>query len=128
KCLQKDRARRYETANAMAMDLERHLNHQPVLARPDTRTYRTAKFIRRHRASATFASVVFLALIGGLTGTITQTHRATRHAALAEAQRHRADEQARTANTQRDFALRQLSRAEAINDLNTFLLSDAAPS
>ena len=35
-------------------------------------------------------------------------------------------EQARAANTQRDFALRQLSRAEAINDLNAFLLSDAA--
>src|SRR2546423_6866071 len=70
KCLQKDRARRYETANALATDLERHLNHQPVLARPDTRTYRMAKFVRRHRASAMFAAVVFIALIGGLTGTI----------------------------------------------------------
>src|SRR4029079_9663431 len=45
-----------------------------------------------------------------------------------EAQRRRADEQARTANQQRDFALRQLSRAEAINDLHSFLLSDAASS
>ena len=128
KCLQKDRTRRYETANALAIDLERHLNHQPVLARPDTRAYRIAKFVRRHRAAATFAAVVFIALIGGLTGTITQAQRARRQAALAEKQRHRADEQARAANAQRDFALRQLSRAEAINDLNTFLLSDAAPS
>ncbi|MFN2622812.1 MAG: protein kinase [Chthoniobacterales bacterium] len=128
KCLQKDRARRYATANALAMDLERHLNHQPVLARPDTRAYRMAKFVRRHRASATFAAVVFIALIGGLTGTITEARRATRHAALAETQRRRADEQARAANAQRDFALRQLSRAEAINDLNTFVLTDAAPS
>ena len=128
KCLQKDRARRYETANALAMDLERHLTHRPVLARPDTRAYRMAKFVRRHRASATFAAVVFLALIGGLTGTITEARRATWQAALAETQRHRADEQARAANAQRDFALRQLSRAEAINDLNSFLLNDAAPS
>jgi eukaryotic-like serine/threonine-protein kinase len=127
KCLQKDRARRYETANGLAMDIERHLHHQPVLARPDTRIYRMAKFVRRHRASVTFAGLIFVALIAGLTGTITQARRATQHARLEEAQRHRADEQKRVANQQRDFALRQLSRAEAINDLNSFLLSDAAP-
>ena len=127
-CLQKDRGHRYATASGLAMDLERHLNHQPVLARPDTQIYRATKFVRRHRASATFAAVVFIALIAGLTGTITEARRATRHAALAERQRHRADEEARVANEQRDFALRQLSRAEAINDLNAFLLSDAAPA
>ncbi|HKS38007.1 MAG TPA: serine/threonine-protein kinase [Verrucomicrobiae bacterium] len=114
KCLQKDRGRRYETANGLAMDILRHLNNEPVVARPDTRAYRMAKFVRRHRASATFAVVVLVSLAGGLIGTITQARRATQHA--------------RTADEQRDFALRQLSRAEAINDLNTFLLSDAAPS
>jgi eukaryotic-like serine/threonine-protein kinase len=114
KCLQKDRGRRYETANGLAMDILRHLNNEPVVARPDTQVYRMAKFVRRHRASATFVVVVFVALAGGLIGTVTQARRATRHA--------------RGADVQRDFALRQLSRAEAINDLNTFLLSDAAPT
>ncbi len=128
KCLQKDRARRYETVNALAMDLQRHLNHHPVLARPDSLPYRMRKFVRRHRASVAIAALVFLTLLAGLTGTITQARRATRHAALAEAQRQRADEAAHVAKEQRDFALRQLSRAEAINDLNTFVLSDAAPS
>ena len=128
KCLQKDRARRYETANGLAMDVERHLQHQPVLARPDTQAYRVAKFVRRHRASVTFASLIFVALVGGLTGTMTQARRATQHARLEEAQRRRADEAARAAKQERDFALRQLSRAEAINDLNSFLLSDAAPA
>jgi len=128
KCLQKDRARRYETANGLAMDLERHLQDQPVLARPDTRAYRVAKFVRRHRAGVTFASVIVLALIAGMTGTMTQARRATQHARLEKAERRRADEAARTAKQQRDFALRQLSRAEAINDLNSFLLSDAAPN
>ncbi len=113
KCLQKDRARRYETANELAMDIERHLHHEPVLARPDTRAYRVAKFVRRHRAGVSFAGLIFVALIAGLTGTITQMRRA--------------DEEARLANEQRDFALRQLSRAEAINDLFSFLLSDGAP-
>ena len=128
KCLQKERGRRYETANGLALDLERHLGNQPVLARPDVITYRMTKFARRHRGSVTIAAVVFIALISGLTGTVTQAHRATQHAALAEMQRRRADEAAQAANEQRDFALRQLSRAEAINDLNTFLLTDAAPS
>jgi serine/threonine protein kinase/tetratricopeptide (TPR) repeat protein len=128
KCLQKDRARRYETANGLAMDIERYLHHQPVLARPDTQAYRVAKFVRRHRASATFASLIFVALVGGLTGTMMQARRATQHARLEEAQRRRADEAARAAKQERDFALRQLSRAEAINDLNSFLLSDAAPA
>ena len=128
KCLQKDRARRYETVNGLAMDIERHLRDQPVLARPDSQAYRAAKFVRRHRASVTFAGLILLALVGGLTGTMTQARRATKHAALEQAERRRADEQARLATQQRDFALRQLSRAEAINDLNSFLLSDAAPA
>ncbi|HAV62765.1 MAG TPA: serine/threonine protein kinase [Verrucomicrobiales bacterium] len=121
KCLQKDRARRYETANGLAMDVARFLKNEPVLARPDSRGYRAAKFVRRHRSFVTFAALIFLALAGGLLGTITQARRATRHAV-------RADNEARAAEKQRDFALRQLSRAEALNDLNTFLLSDAAPS
>ncbi len=114
KCLQKDRARRYETVNGLGMDLTRHLNLLPVLARPDTRAYRLAKFVRRNRASVTFATVVLVALAAGLIGTITQAHRATRHARVAE--------------EQLDFALRQLSRAEAINGLNAFLLMDVGPS
>jgi eukaryotic-like serine/threonine-protein kinase len=127
KCLQKDRARRYESANGLAMDIERHLRHQPVLARRDTQAYRMAKFVRRHRAAVIFAGLIFVALVAGLTGTLTQARRATQHARLEETQRRRADEAARAAKQQRDFALRQLSRAEAINDLNSFLLSDAAP-
>jgi serine/threonine protein kinase/tetratricopeptide (TPR) repeat protein len=128
RCLQKDRGRRYETANGLAMDILRHLNNEPVVARPDTQAYRMAKFVRRHRTPVAIAALVLLALAAGLLGTLTQAHRATRHAAQEELQRRRADQEARTAGEQRDFALHQLSRAEAINDLNAFLLSDAAPS
>jgi serine/threonine protein kinase/tetratricopeptide (TPR) repeat protein len=114
KCLEKDRTRRYETASGLAADLNRHLNDEPVLARPPSATYRMTKFVRRHRAPVAFASLILVALVAGLAGTLTQARRATRHAAQAD--------------EQRDFALRQLSRAEAINDLNAFLLSDAAPA
>ncbi len=63
KCLEKDRARRYETANGLASDLERFLSNEPVLACPPTSRYRLGKFIRKHRASlaATAAFVLLLA-------------------------------------------------------------------
>jgi non-specific serine/threonine protein kinase/serine/threonine-protein kinase len=49
KCLEKDRARRYESAGALARDLERSLSNQPVEAGPPSVAYRAMKFVRRHR-------------------------------------------------------------------------------
>ena len=106
--------------DALAEDLRRYLGPKPVSARADSLAYRTARFVRRHRAPVALAAVALMALAGGLVGTLSQARRALAQAA-------RADEQARMAGVQRDFALRQLSRTEAINDLNTFLLHDAAP-
>jgi hypothetical protein len=56
KALEKDRTRRYETANGLAGDIERHLNNEPVVAGPPTATYRLRKFVRRRRTEpvATF--------------------------------------------------------------------------
>ncbi|HET7096500.1 MAG TPA: protein kinase [Casimicrobiaceae bacterium] len=119
---------RYGSVTAFAADIERYLSHQPISARADSVGYRAAKFVRRNRLSVALSATAVIALLAGLAGTITQAARATNQAALAEQQRSRADLHARVATEQRDFALRQLSRAEAINDLNTFLLSDAAPS
>jgi eukaryotic-like serine/threonine-protein kinase len=114
KALKKNPAERYASATALADDLRRYLEHQPISARADTLGYRAARFVRRHRAPVAFAALAVVALAAGLAGTVTQARRATHQAARAEAQL--------------DFALRQLSRAEAINDLDAFLLSDAAPS
>ena len=60
-----DRARRYDTANALADDLQRHLEHQPVVARPPSTRYRVEKFVRRHRVGVAAGGVVALAIIGG---------------------------------------------------------------
>ena len=128
KALKKNPQERYPSVTAFADDLRRYLNDHPIAARPDAFAYRAAKFVHRHRAPVALASVAALALAAGLIGTFTQARRATRQAALAESQRQRADQEARTASAQRDFALRQLSRAESISDLNAFLLSDTAPS
>jgi hypothetical protein len=50
RCLEKDRARRYDTAVALADDVRRHLAHEPVLASPPGAAYRLRKFVRRHKA------------------------------------------------------------------------------
>jgi eukaryotic-like serine/threonine-protein kinase len=128
KALKKQPEERYPSVTALGEDIRRYLRHEPIAARPDTLAYRARKFVQRNRVAVTLSALAILALCGGLVGTLTQARRATRHAAAADAQRRRADQEARLAGEQRDFAMRQLSRAEAINDLNAFLLSDAAPS
>jgi hypothetical protein len=65
KCLEKDRGRRYETANGLAMDLRRHLAREPVVARPPSLAYRMERFIERNRAFSLAALVAVLALISG---------------------------------------------------------------
>ncbi len=69
KALAKERARRYESAIGLANDVERFLHDEPVLAGPPTARYRMAKFIRRHRGQVIAASLIVLALVGGVVGT-----------------------------------------------------------
>jgi serine/threonine protein kinase len=66
KCLEKDRARRYETANALLMDIQRHLNNEPVTARPRSRLYEFRKTVRRHQVGFAAATAVMAALFLGL--------------------------------------------------------------
>ena len=66
KCLEKDRTRRYETANALAMDLQRHLNNEPVVACPPSNLYRLQKLVRRNRLTFAAAGAVVSALVIGL--------------------------------------------------------------
>src|SRR5689334_6660478 len=66
KCLEKDRARRYETANGLAMDLRRHLNNEPVVARPPSAAYRFQKLVRRNKLAVAAVSAVAVALLLGL--------------------------------------------------------------
>ena len=65
KALEKDRTRRYETANAFAADVLRYLNDEPVEASPPSTAYRLRKFARKHRtALATAGSFAALLLAG----------------------------------------------------------------
>jgi tetratricopeptide (TPR) repeat protein len=63
KALEKDRGRRYETADGFARDIERYLHDEPVVAGPPSAAYRFRKFARRHKAKLATASVVAVALL-----------------------------------------------------------------
>lgn len=107
KALKKKPSERYASVAALADDLQRYLKHEPIGARPDTFSYRAGKFVRRNRAAVALVSLAVLAIAAGIAGTLMQ---------------------ARTARRQRDFAFRELSRAEAINELNQIVLGEGYQS
>ncbi len=110
KAMEKERQRRYETANELGMDIERYLSGEAVIAAPPSRSYLLKKFVRRNKGPVIAASLVALVLIGGLIGTSyglkqaviardgetvakESAQRETARAVLAEAQtKARADE------------------------------------
>ena len=69
KSLEKDRSRRYETANGLARDLQRYLADEVVEARPTSTTYRLRKFFRRNKGLVRAVAAVFLLLVAGIVGT-----------------------------------------------------------
>jgi eukaryotic-like serine/threonine-protein kinase len=119
KCLEKDRGRRYATANGLAADLNRHLSNEPVTARPPSTVYRLQKAWRRNRLVFTASAAVVLALAIGLTmagigwkQARTQRDEAIFATADAEAQRKQAVEEHRQAETAREETRRRAYAAE----------------
>jgi WD40 repeat protein len=120
RCLEKKRDRRYETASALARDVQRYLADEPVEARPPSASYRAAKFLRRHKGPVVAAGLLLLALIGGIAGTSWGLFRAEeRRAEAVQAQaaearrvRERDDALAREAQRvkERDGALKQAAQ------------------
>jgi len=93
KALEKDRGRRYETANGFAADIHRYLNGDPVHAYPPSASYRLRKFVRRHRPEVIAASLVVLTLLAGIAGTTWGLVRAK--VALRDAEQARMAEEER---------------------------------
>jgi tetratricopeptide (TPR) repeat protein len=84
KALKKDPSERYATVTAFADDIERHLHHQPVAARPDRLGYRTRKFIARHALQVSAGALVLVALLAGSGVALWQARQARFEAARAE--------------------------------------------
>jgi serine/threonine protein kinase/tetratricopeptide (TPR) repeat protein len=80
KCLEKQRDRRYESASGLVRDLQRYLADEPVEARPPSTAYRIGKFLKRNKGPVLAASLVLLALVGGIVGTTWEMVRADRAA------------------------------------------------
>jgi serine/threonine protein kinase len=123
KALAKERDRRYETANGFAKDIERFLNHEPVLAGPPTAGYRLKKFIRRNRGPVIAASLVLLALVAGVIGTtigFVRASRATEQERLAKVEadtrRQEAEAAAEKERLARQEAADRLTQIELINN------------
>jgi len=113
KCLEKDRTRRYETANGLAADLKRHLGNEPVVARPPSMGYRLHKGFRRNRLLFTAAGLVGLALVLGVVASSWQAVRATKARLDEAAARQRADESARAARSEKERAEKAEQKANA---------------
>jgi serine/threonine protein kinase/Tol biopolymer transport system component len=88
KSLEKDRNHRYDTASALAADVQRHLENEPVQARAPKTLYRLQKFVRRHR-SKTIAAIFMLAIAGVLTVILSMWNRDRLQLAETEGIRHR---------------------------------------
>jgi eukaryotic-like serine/threonine-protein kinase len=109
KALEKDRNRRYETANGFAMDVQRYLADEPVQACPPSAGYRLRKFLKRHKGPVAAAVLVLLTLLAGIIGTTWGLLR-------AEQQRHLAEAKQREAVAERDakdLALKAEKQARA---------------
>ncbi len=106
KAMKKAPEERYASVAAFSEDLRRFLNHEPIAARPDSLAYRVRKFVRRNRLAAGLAALAAALSMAGVAAILVQ---------------------ASDLREQRDFGLRQLSRAEAVNDFNHTLLADTGP-
>jgi serine/threonine protein kinase len=113
KALEKDRARRYETANGFAADVLRYLADEPVTASPPSAAYRFRKFARRNRRVLTAAALIAVALVAGTVVSTWQAIRATRAEELAE-RRLGAE---RTARREADDARQQSDEARRREEL-----------
>jgi serine/threonine protein kinase/WD40 repeat protein len=112
KCLEKDRQRRYESANGLAADLKRHLNNEPVLARPPSAAYKFHKAWRRNKLAFAAGTAVFAALVVGLGLTLWQYAGKSRAEREQVTLRQRAEQTAAEASKAREQTAQQRDLAQ----------------
>ena len=89
--LRKEPQRRYASVEQFSGDITRHLSNLPVIARPDARGYRAAKFVQRHKTGVFAAALVFASLTGGIATTLWQVHIARQERDRARVEQAKAD-------------------------------------
>jgi serine/threonine protein kinase/tetratricopeptide (TPR) repeat protein len=121
KAMEKDRHRRYPTADGLAMDIRRFLTGEPVIAAPPGAAYRVRKFVKRHRGYVIAGGVVAAALVLGIVGTTFGLFE-------ARTQREAAEQQALRATTAEAASLARLAEAEATVAFLDEMLAAADPT
>ncbi len=120
RCLEKDRARRYDTANTVAQEIERYLKHEPILAGPPGTAYRLSKFVRRYRVIAAASCAVLVAIVAGLIVATVGFRAAVKARDTAEHQRT-------LAQLSEEAATRSARKAAAVNAFLQQMLAEADP-
>jgi serine/threonine protein kinase/tetratricopeptide (TPR) repeat protein len=106
KAMARDRTQRYEAASSLALDLQRYLRNEPIVARPPSARYRMGKFVRRHRVGVAVAAAMAVLLVGFVAAMATQATRVAH---------------------ERDRAEREAARVTALNRFMTDMLGSADP-
>jgi serine/threonine protein kinase len=132
KALEKDRRRRYETANALAEDLQRYLDQQPVTAVAPTWSYQFSKFARRNSVAFAAASIVSLTLVAATAVSLWQADAARKSEARAEQSRQQAVDHAKQARKAVEVYLSSVTdharlQESAFRGLRKELLETAVP-
>lgn len=121
KCLEKDRCRRYATAQQLTEDLHRYLHHEPVIARPQSWAYRLQKAMRRHRTAFATATAILGIVVAGTLASAWQALRATKAERSAMEGRNREAVLRSHAERERESALESKLLAEVneyVADIN----------
>ena len=113
KALEKDRTRRYETANGLAADIKRHLNSEPVVARPPSNLYRFQKMIRRNKLAFAAAGAIAAAVLLGLVFSSLEAIRATKSEQNERTARLAAEQSQTREAREREFADENAHQATA---------------
>jgi len=127
RALEKDRSRRYETANGFAADIKRYLSGEPVTAAPPSNAYRIQKFVRKHRGLVAAIAVVGVTLILGVVGTSVGLVMANQQRRLAETSAEKANKEAERANAAEKAATNRLAETQASLDFLDDMLAAADP-
>jgi serine/threonine protein kinase/tetratricopeptide (TPR) repeat protein len=123
KSLEKDRSRRYQTARDLAVDVQRHLTNEPILARPPSGVYRLGKFVRRNKLACFGGLFIAASLVGGLgtsTWMFSQERQARNRAVAAEnVQSQLRKDAERNERTAREEAAKSAQIAQFLKDMLT---------
>jgi serine/threonine protein kinase len=126
--LEKEPARRYQSAADLAADIRRHLAHEPVLAGPPSSLYQARKFIRRHRVAVAAASIVTIALAATTVISVDSARRARQAERVAIANADRATKAEAVASENEKKAQKELKKATAVVEFTQDLLKGVGPA